>query len=206
MPNSQKNLDRGGLDTNVQITVPLSVFRKMRKFVEEAEEDARLERKAIIVLLAATAILFFAAIGYFLIIEIEKIYSRPSAQPKPQTALRVAFVGGEETTGTTGAYVKRWVQKVEKNGNENYPTHLRAKNIHGTLLFMATIRSDGTLESLNIMRSSGISELDNAALTIIRNTFPFEPFPSDLRQNTDVIRLARTMVFKSDGNDPVKTP
>ena len=57
------------------------------------------------------------------------------------------------------------------------------------------IRANGTLESVRVRRTSGHSELDNAAIGIVRLAAPFEPFPSALRERFPVLRFAYEWQF-----------
>ena len=57
------------------------------------------------------------------------------------------------------------------------------------------IRSDGSLEGVEISRSSGIKILDQAALRIVRLAAPYAPFPADIAKDTDVMSITRTWMF-----------
>ena len=59
-----------------------------------------------------------------------------------------------------------------------------------------SINSDGTVSEVKILMSSGQNRLDQAAIEVIRLAAPFDPFPADLKQNTDVLEIIRTWKFE----------
>lgn len=93
-------------------------------------------------------------------------------------------------------YVEDWRQKVERIGNLNYPDAARGR-IYGRLMLTVKIRSDGTLEGVDIDRSSGQPVLDEAALRIVRMAAPYASFPDNIRRDTDIIEITRWWSFTS---------
>ena len=91
-------------------------------------------------------------------------------------------------------YVEDWRQKIERIGNLNYPEAARGK-LYGSLLLAVVIRNDGQLDSVEIVRSSGYKELDEAAKRIVKLAAPFAVFPESIRRDTDVIEINRTWSF-----------
>ena len=65
----------------------------------------------------------------------------------------------------------------------------------GSLLLTVSIRSDGSVEAVEINRSSGHSVLDAAAVKIVEMSAPFAAFPPDIRRDTDVLHITRTWMF-----------
>ena len=64
------------------------------------------------------------------------------------------------------------------------------------------IRADGSLENVEISRSSGKKVLDEAALRIVRLAAPFAPFPPDIARDTDILSITRTWSFTLAGPIP----
>ena len=56
-----------------------------------------------------------------------------------------------------------------------------------------TIKPDGTLQEVNIIKSSGDKSIDNAVIELINKSQPFEPFSKELAERTDKIKLIRTI-------------
>ena len=95
-------------------------------------------------------------------------------------------------------YVEDWRLKVESIGNLNYPQEAREKNLSGTLRLMVALRADGTIERIELERSSGHKVLDEAAERIVRLGAPYAPFPDALRRDTDILEIIRTWTFSRD--------
>jgi len=58
-----------------------------------------------------------------------------------------------------------------------------------------SIKSDGSLERVEINRPSGQRILDAAALRIVELAAPFAPFPADIAKDTDILSITRTWIF-----------
>lgn len=84
--------------------------------------------------------------------------------------------------------------KIERVGTLNYPAEARGK-LYGNLRLTVTIRPDGSVESIDLDRSSGLKVLDDAAHRIVRLSEPFPAFPADIRRDTDLLVITRTWFF-----------
>ena len=58
-----------------------------------------------------------------------------------------------------------------------------------------SIRSDGSVDSIEILRPSGSPVLDRAAERIVRMASPYGAFPGDIRKDTDILVITRTWRF-----------
>ncbi len=96
------------------------------------------------------------------------------------------------------AYMQAWVAKVERVGNLNYPEEVRRQQLTGDLLMTVGINQDGSVESIDIMRSSGLPQLDRAATRIVRLAGPYSPLPDYIRTSVDVLHITRTWRFSRD--------
>jgi protein TonB len=95
-------------------------------------------------------------------------------------------------------YVEDWRNKVEAIGNLNYPQEARDQNLSGTLRLLVALRADGTVERIELERSSGHKLLDEAAERIVRLGAPYAPFPEALRRDTDILEITRVWTFSRD--------
>lgn len=93
------------------------------------------------------------------------------------------------------AYLQQWLERVERIGNLNYPKEARARRLHGDLQLLVAIRADGSLQRIELRRSSGHRVLDQAAVRIVQQAAPFAPLPENIRQDTDVLEIIRTWQF-----------
>jgi len=96
------------------------------------------------------------------------------------------------------AYNQAWVAKVERVGNINYPDEIRRKKLVGDLIMTVGINADGSVESIDIRRSSGKPELDQAAIRIVRLAAPYSPLPDQIKAKVDVLHITRTWRFSRD--------
>lgn len=95
------------------------------------------------------------------------------------------------------SYMSAWVAKVERIGNLNYPMELRKKNLHGNLVLSVGIYPDGSIESIDVRRSSGIDAVDKAAVDIVTLAAPYAPLPDNIRDQLDILHITRTWRFGS---------
>ena len=105
------------------------------------------------------------------------------------------FVGARAEEYRFARYVEDWRLKVERIGNLNYPEAARAQRLYGSLILTVSIRSDGTLENVEVNRSSGHRVLDAAAVKIVEMSAPYAAFPPDIRRDTDILHITRTWTF-----------
>ena len=105
------------------------------------------------------------------------------------------FVGARAEEYRFARYIEDWRAKIERIGNLNYPEAARELKLYGSLLLTVSIRSDGSVESVEINRSSGQKVLDAAALRIVEMSAPFAPFSPDIKRDTDVLHITRTWMF-----------
>jgi protein TonB len=105
------------------------------------------------------------------------------------------FVGARAAEYRFAKYVDDWRQRIERVGNLNYPAEARQKKIYGSLQITVAIKANGEIDSVEINRPSGYKVLDQAALRIVRLAAPFEPFPPNIRVDTDILHITRTWTF-----------
>lgn len=96
------------------------------------------------------------------------------------------------------AYMQAWVAKVERVGNLNYPEEIRRMKLTGDLVMTVGIKEDGSVESIDIQRSSGKPQLDQAATRIVRLAGPYSPLPEHIHASVDVLHITRTWRFSRD--------
>ena len=104
------------------------------------------------------------------------------------------FLGARVEEYRFAQYVEDWRQKVERIGNLNYPPAAKGK-LYGKLVMTVAIKSDGSLERVELNRSSGHSVLDEAAQRIVKLAAPYAGFPDAIRRDTDIIEITRTWSF-----------
>ena len=107
---------------------------------------------------------------------------------------RKRFIGANAREYRFAQYEEDWRSKIERVGTTNYPAEARGK-LYGTLQLTVTIRPDGSVDSVELNRSSGLKILDAAAHRIVRLAAPFAVFPDSIRKDTDLLVITRTWFF-----------
>ncbi|MCB1843054.1 MAG: energy transducer TonB [Halioglobus sp.] len=96
------------------------------------------------------------------------------------------------------AYLLDWRRGLEAVGNQFYPEASVRYGIYGDLRLLVIIRSDGSLEDIEVLSSSGYAVLDEAAIKIVRLAAPYSPFPAELKATTDKLEIVRTWQFREN--------
>ncbi len=107
---------------------------------------------------------------------------------------RKKFVGARTQEYRFAQYIEDWRQKVERIGTMNYPAEARGK-LYGSLVLTVSLNHDGSLNRVDINRSSGYKVLDEAAKRIVQMASPYSPFPPEIRRDTDILEITRTWYF-----------
>jgi len=110
-------------------------------------------------------------------------------------ARKQLWVSADTRESDVAVYLDSWRRKVERVGTVNFPNVARRQSLSGTPVIEVTINADGRLEQAVIRSSSGHAELDDAALRILKLAAPFDPFPRELGEKHDQIRIAYEWQF-----------
>jgi protein TonB len=97
------------------------------------------------------------------------------------------------------AYMDAWRAKVERVGNLNYPEQAKRQGIAGSLVLDVAIKQDGSLQGVQVLRTSGQKVLDDAAVRIVELAAPYAPLPPDMRADVDILHITRTWKFQETG-------
>ncbi|WP_096085647.1 TonB family protein [Agaribacterium haliotis] len=109
------------------------------------------------------------------------------------------FTSTSTKSSEEAAYYNRWSQKVERIGTDNFPEEARRSNTFGSLRLSVSVRPDGSVARVELLESSGYKMLDQAALRIVRLASPFDPFPPEIKKQTDLFEIIRTWNFEIGG-------
>jgi periplasmic protein TonB len=93
------------------------------------------------------------------------------------------------------AYLLDWRRRLEAVGNKYYPEASVRYGIYGDVRLLVVIRSDGSLEDIRVLSSSGYAVLDEASIKIVRMAAPYSPFPPELKATTDKLEIIRTWQY-----------
>ena len=129
-------------------------------------------------------------------LKMASIDSTPAGALAYEHLPREKFVSARTREHKYAAYMDAWRIKVEAIGNLNYPEQARRQGLTGELVLDVALKQDGSVKYMTVLRSSGSSILDEAALRIVRLADPFAPFPEAIRAETDLLHIIRTWRFE----------
>ena len=120
---------------------------------------------------------------------------------------RKVLTGTNAKAVTFAHYYDSMRQKIEAYGSAFFP-RANGRPLYGSLVIVVSVDAQGRIttnaqgkEGLSIGRSSGNPELDRQAIAIVRASAPFGPFPSEMRNQIDVLDWVSTFEFSRDGAD-----
>ncbi len=120
-------------------------------------------------------------------------------QQRANAGVRSQRVSLADTRSMAGFYAADWARKVTRVGEMNFPDAARRLNLSTGPLLEVSIRADGSLREVRILRSSGNAELDRAARRIVELAAPYPPFPAELRRQVDLLRIESPWRFDPGG-------
>jgi len=126
--------------------------------------------------------------------EIDRQQERTAKRPKKK------WLTARTHEATSAKYMYRWVEKVERIGNLNYPDAVRREKLSGAVVMTVGIFKNGAIESILVEESSGQRILDDAAKRIVKLASPFEPLTGKLGEETDILYITRTWDFQSSNS------
>lgn len=132
-------------------------------------------------------------------LEIDRLEAQISKQQDEyQKRPKRRFLGARAKAADDALYLEAWRQKVERIGNLNYPTAARNQKIYGKLQLTVSIHADGTVEGIQIDKSSGSKVLDAAAINIVKLAAPYAKFSKEMKKTTDILGITRTWTFTNE--------
>lgn len=92
-------------------------------------------------------------------------------------------------------YMHYFENRIEQVGNVNYPQQALTEKIFGRVQLLVVLLADGSIQRIEVLRSSGTRVLDQAAVRSVQLASPFAAFPDELRQH-DQIHIIRTWQYQ----------
>jgi len=118
----------------------------------------------------------------------------PSQAPSSSTARRYRLFGRADPNAELILYAEAWGRKIHLNMTFDMVREA-AKQPHTDPLVTVAIRSDGSVESVTFVQSSGVAALDEAIRRVVHSQTPYQAFPPGLAREFDVIEIRRTWYF-----------
>ncbi len=120
----------------------------------------------------------------------------PGLPPAASTLRRGRLFGRSDANAELVLYAEAWARKIQLNPTLDLVREA-AKKPHTQPVVTVSIRSDGAVESVLLVRSSGVPEIDEAVPRIVRSLAPYPAFTPALAGEFDVIEIRRTWHFDS---------
>lgn len=114
--------------------------------------------------------------------------------PSASTARRGRLFGRSDPNAELVRYAETWARKIESNLTYDKVREL-ARQTHTSPMVTVAIRSDGSVESVVFVQSSGVPAIDAAVARIVQEQAIYPPFPPALAQEFDVVEIRRTWHF-----------
>ena len=91
-------------------------------------------------------------------------------------------------------YISKWVKRVERTGDLNYPDQAKRANFQGSVMLTVGIKKDGSLHEVKIIKASPHTFLNEAVKHIVELSQPFDPLP-ETDERVDILYITRTWQF-----------
>ncbi len=114
--------------------------------------------------------------------------------PSSSGARRGRLFGRTDPNAELVLYAEAWARKIQLNMTFDMVREV-VKRPHADPLVTVAIRSDGSVESVTFVLSSGVSEIDEAIRGILQGQAPYQPFQPALAREFDVIEIRRSWHF-----------
>lgn len=105
--------------------------------------------------------------------------------------------GGVSARGFAYAtYITQWNHRMEHLGSREYPQLLAGRPLTGSLVLAVSIRANGQLASVKVIRRSRYPLLNAAAVALVEHAAPFAPLPAVAKAPLSVLPIIETWHFR----------
>ena len=110
------------------------------------------------------------------------------------TARRARLWGRGDPNAELVQYAEGWARKIQFNTPVETVRDV-AKQPHTHPMVTVAVRSDGSVESVTFVISSGVAQVDEAIRRIVQSHEHYQAFPPALAREYDVVEIRRTWHF-----------
>ena len=114
--------------------------------------------------------------------------------PQASSLRRGRFFGRTEANEELALYAEAWSRKIQLNMTFAMVQDA-VRQPHADPLVTVAVRSDGSVESVTFVRSSGVLALDDAIRRVVQSQANYAAFPAALLAEYDVVEIRRTWHF-----------
>jgi protein TonB len=127
-------------------------------------------------------------------LELKAEIARREQAYQQRQLLRRKQIAGTVAEPRFEKYLVEFRRKIACSSLLHYPKAARGK-VYGHMVVTVSILADGSFEKARVDRSSGYKALDESVIDIARRAAPFDPFPPEIRRDTDALDITRTWTF-----------
>ncbi|MBI3348497.1 MAG: TonB family protein [Burkholderiales bacterium] len=126
----------------------------------------------------------------------EEAARRDAERQRPDwaPARRGRLFGRTDANSELAFYGEAWARKIENNTGPDLLRDL-TRQPHGDAMVTVAVRSNGSVESVTFVRSSGVPAVDEAIRRIVQSQENYPAFPPALLRDFDVVEIRRTWHF-----------
>ena len=114
--------------------------------------------------------------------------------------LRIKNISAKSPEYIYRLYFEAWKKKVERMGAMNYPDAAKLNKSFSNLILKVVLNSNGSVDDIAIIKTSGNQVLDKAAMDIVKNGSPYAPFSEQMEKEVDQVSITRIWKFTEDIN------
>ena len=114
--------------------------------------------------------------------------------PSASSVRRGRLFGRTDPNAELVLYAEAWSRKIQLNMTFDMVREA-AKQPHTNPMVTVAVRSDGSVESVTFVTSSGVPAIDEAIRRIVHSQANYQAFPPALAREFDVIEIRRTWYF-----------
>jgi protein TonB len=123
--------------------------------------------------------------------EIEKRINEQNARP------RTRYVSPSTREVSFAVYQSHMRRLIEERGTRFFP-QANGQKLYGSLTLVVTVNARGQVISSQVLKSSGNTALDRAALDIASHAGPFGAFTREMKLEFDQLALVSRYTFKNN--------
>jgi protein TonB len=136
------------------------------------------------------------------LVEKQKQLSQQLAQIEKQSQTlqggsKKRYIGPATQETIFARYYDKMRRTIEATGTENFP-QAGGEKLYGSLTMVLTVNAQGRVLTTQILKSSGITALDRAALDIAAAAGPFGVFTSAMKKEFDQLAMVSRYTFKTN--------
>jgi periplasmic protein TonB len=130
-------------------------------------------------------------------LQLEKLLGEIERKISLEHDPRTKFVEPRRTSDPFTQYYERMMARIERAGSGDYPQR-DGQSIYGQGLIRLVVRVDGTLELVEVTKSSGDSDVDKHIVGLVRRLEPLEAFSAEMSQRADRFVIDTRFRFFND--------